>query len=315
MSNKITIGISACLLGQQVRFDGGHKKDKYINGTLSRYFNFIACCPEVAIGMGTPRPTIHLEGDVDNPRVVGVHDKALDVTDKLKNYSKQQCQQLPQLCGYILKSKSPSCGMERVRVYISKNKVLSNGTGVFANELKKQHPYLPTEEEGRLHDPILRENFITRVYTLHRWHSLMQDDITAKKIIEFHTQHKLLLLSHNPKQHKVLGAMVANIDKKNIIDFAQQYIAELLSALRYKSTPTKHMNAMLHGVGYIKKQLSAHDKKEFINLLENYKNREVPLIVPMTMLKHFFSHYQNDYIANQVYFEPYPSSLSLRNQI
>lgn len=315
MSGKIKVGISACLLGQEVRFDGGHKRDKYINNTLSHYFDFVACCPEVAIGMGTPRPTIHLEGEVDNPRVVGVHDKTLDVTEKLNTFSAEQCQRLPQLCGYILKSKSPTCGMERVRVYKDKSRVLTNGVGVFAKHLKNQHPYLPLEEEGRLHDPVLRENFITRVYTLHRWYNLMSDGVTAKKLVEFHTQHKLLLLSHNPKQHKQLGNMIGNLKKDNLDEFAQQYITELLTALSYKATPTKHMNTLLHGVGYIKNQLPKHDKHEFVKLLERYKRNEVPLVVPMTMLKHFFTHYEDSYIKNQVYFEPYPESLSLRNQI
>ncbi len=309
---KIKVGISACLLGQEVRFDGSHKRDRFITDKLSHYFEFMAYCPEVAIGMGVPRPTIHLKQSGDNIKVVGVH-KAIDVTSELRDYSINTCKKLSTLCGYILKSKSPTCGMERVKIYHDNGQSTKNGVGIFAEQLKHQHPYLPLEEEGRLNDPVLRENFIIRVYALNRWNELMSDGVESKKLIVFHTQHKLLLMSHHPVKYRELGKLLSNLKTDDINKVAKNYIFEFMHVLKYKATPVKHMNTLLHCMGYLKKLLVASDKKEMVELLNQYRNNEVPLVAPMTLIQHHFRKNPNDYMANQVYFEPYPKELGLRN--
>jgi uncharacterized protein YbgA (DUF1722 family)/uncharacterized protein YbbK (DUF523 family) len=300
---KIPIGISSCLLGEQVRFDGGHKRDAYIVGTLSAYFEFHPYCPEVAIGLGVPRPSIQLVKIGDAISCVGVKDPTLDVTDRLRDFAAQQKDSHAKLCGYILKSNSPSCGMERVKVYAGKQPH-RNGFGIYAQEMMRNNPLLPVEEEGRLGDPGLRENFIQRVYVYYRWQQLLAEGLTAQRLTRFHARHKLIIMSH--ADYRELGQLLAGLTKDNLLQVAEQYISLLMITLKTIVSRNSHVNVLQHIQGYLKKELSADNKAELCEIIERYRAGEMPLIVPLTLLKHHFRKYPDTYIADSYYMSPFP---------
>jgi len=313
----IRVGISSCLLGEAVRFDGNHKFDNYINRTLAPFFELIPFCPEVAIGMGVPRPPIRLEGGSDAPRAVGVRDRDLDVTDRLRAYSREQADsdRVRQLSGFLLKSKSPSCGMERVKVYHGAG-ASRNGRGLFAAELMAAQPHLPVEEEGRLGDPVLRENFIQRLFAYHRWQQLSHDQpLTPARLVAFHSHHKLVLMAHGPSHYQALGRLVATAGSQPLADLAARYIEGFMSALQQHATRALHSNVLQHLLGYLKRDLDSDDKAELLQLIDRYRLGELPLIVPLTLLRHHFRRHPNDYVAQQVYLHPHPPELMLLNQI
>ena len=315
MSERIAVGISSCLLGEAVRFDGGHKLDNYITGTLAEYFDFIPVCPEVAIGLPIPRPPIRLVRHDDGIHVVGVKDPSLDVTDKLHAYGKKMSKSMHGISGYILKRASPSCGMERVKVYAPDGRSIDKARGVFAEEFMRQQPLLPVEEEGRLGDPGLRENFIMRVFVYHRWQQLLRSRLSARKLIDFHADHKYLVMAHSQAAYKRLGKLLANAGKEDIKALAQTYVEELMEALRRPATRKQHANVLQHLLGYLKNQLDSEDKAEMIEVIEQYRGGIVPLIVPITLLKHHFRRHPHEYIERQVYLTPHPHELMLRNLI
>ena len=309
---KIPIGISSCLLGELVRFDGSHKRDAYINGTLSQYFEFIPFCPEVAIGLGTPRPPIHLVKIDNDIRCLGVKDPQLDVTSRLKDYATQQTDRHAELCGYILKKDSPSCGMERVKVYCG-NQPHREGFGIYAQEMMRNNPLLPVEEEGRLGDPGLRENFIQRIYVLYRWKQLIAEGLTAKKLTHFHARHKLIIMSH--ADYREMGQLLAGLSKGNLFQVAEQYIQLLMMTLKSVVNRSHHVNVLQHIQGYLKKELSPDNKAELCEIIERYRSGEIPLIVPLTLLKHHFRKSPDTYIEESYYLSPYPQELQLINQL
>ena len=310
--NKIPIGISSCLLGQNVRFDGSHKRDAYINGTLSEYFEFIPFCPEMAIGLGAPRPSLHLLKSGDSVRCVGVKDQSFDVTQPLRELAGQQRDVLKDLCGYIFKKDSPSCGMERVKVY-NGCQPRREGVGIYAEAVMQDHPLLPIEEEGRLGDPRLRENFIQRVYILHRWKVMLAEGLTPQKLTSFHARHKLIIMSHG--DYREMGQMLAKVSKDNVLEIADCYIRQLMRQLKTIVNRANHVNVLQHIQGYLKKELSADDKVELGEIIERYRNGEVPLIVPLTLLKHHFRKAPDPYIDDSYYMSPYPQELALINQL
>jgi len=312
---KISVGISSCLMGEEVRFDGGHKLDNYITGTLADYFDFIPVCPEVAIGLPIPRPPIRLVRQDDGIHVVGVKDPSVDVTDKLHAYGRKIARQLSGISGFILKRASPSCGMERVKVYAPDGCSIDKASGAFAEELMKAQPLLPVEEEGRLGDPGLRENFIMRVFVYHRWQKLLHSRLSAKKLIDFHANHKYLVMAHNQTAYQRMGQLVANAGKENLTVLAQTYLDEMMTALRRPATPRQHVNVLHHLLGYLKNQLDSEDKAEMVEVIEQYRKGIVPLIVPITLLKHHYRRHPNEYIERQVYLTPHPHELMLRNMI
>ena len=309
---KIPIGISSCLLGQAVRYDGGHKRDAYINGTLSEYFDFQPFCPEVEIGLGTPRPTIHLVKVDGALRCVGIKDPEIDVTERLRLHAEQKKALHAELCGYILKNNSPSCGMERVKVYegIQSHK---DGVGIYAQEMMRLNPLLPVEEEGRLGDAGLRENFIQRVYVLYRWKQMLETGLTPSDLTQFHARHKLIIMSHD--DYRDLGQLLAGVTKTNIADLAEQYILQLMMTLKKVAKRKNHVNVLQHIQGYLKKDLAADDKAELCEVIERYRNGYIPLIVPITLLKHHFRKSPDPYIDDSYYMSPYPQELQLINQL
>lgn len=310
------IGISACLLGNPVRFNGGHKESRLCSETLAQHFEFVPVCPEVAIGLGTPREPIRLVGDVDAPRAVGTVRPELDVTDALSAYGRQIAEQLHDISGYILMQKSPSCGMERVKVYAANGHTLpGGGTGVFAQALMQARPDLPIEEDGRLNDAVLRENFLTRVYAYADWQRLLQTGLSRRAIVDFHSRYKYQLMASNPLDYKALGRRVAALAEHALEDFAPGYFSQLMRALKKPATRGTHCNVLLHLSGYLKDALGSDDRRELRRLIDQYREGVIPLVVPLTLLKHHFRRHPDHYIARQAYLQPHPETLSLRNGI
>jgi uncharacterized protein YbgA (DUF1722 family)/uncharacterized protein YbbK (DUF523 family) len=315
-SARVRIGISSCLLGQKVRYDGGHKRDDYILSVLGEHVEYVPVCPEVAIGLGIPRPPIQLAGDPGAPRAVGVRDPAVDVTDKLYAYGRRTARKLSDISGYILKSKSPSCGMERVKVYPGPGRMpVKQGVGIFARALLETLPNLPVEEEGRLCDPVLRENFIERVFAYQRWQVLRASRMSPAKLVDFHTAHKLSLMAHGPEYYRGLGRLVAQDGTLPIGEVSDRYIEGFMAAMRHRATPKRHANVLMHLMGYLKRELDAEDKAELLEVIDRYRRGRLPLIVPITLIKHHFRRHPHEYVARQVYLDPHPQELMLRNAV
>ncbi len=315
-NNLIKVGISACLLGAPVRFNGGHKQSHLCKDVLSQYFTYVSVCPEQAIGLGTPREPIRLVGDTHNPRAVGTVNAELDVTDALSAYGQRTAAELTDLCGFILMQKSPSCGMERVKVYqYSGHTAEHGGVGLFAAALMRAQPNLPVEEDGRLNDPVLRENFITRVFAYAEWRELINSGLSRKKLYDFHARYKYQLMANSPADCSALGRLLANNKQLRLGILATQYFSLFMQALKKIANRGSHTNVLQHISGYIKRSLDAEDKRELQTLISQYRSGIVPLIVPLTLLKHHFKHHPDRYIAEQVYLQPHPENLSLRNAI
>jgi uncharacterized protein YbgA (DUF1722 family)/uncharacterized protein YbbK (DUF523 family) len=312
----LKIGISACLLGNPVRFNGGHKESRLCSETLSRYFQFVPVCPEVGIGLGTPREAIRLVGDPARPRAVGSIHRERDVSDALTAFGQRTAEQLDDICGYILMQKSPSCGMERVKVYQDNgNPVPGGGRGLFAAALMQARPDLPVEEDGRLNDPVLRENFITRVFAYAEWQRLQQAGLTRRALYTFHARYKYQLMATCRPQYQALGRLLAGSSQHPLEEFAPRYFSQLMDALKHTASRGSHSNVLQHLSGYLKRDLSRDDKLELQQVIDQYRLGIVPLVVPLTLLKHHFRRHPDDYIASQAYLQPHPEDLSLRNAL
>jgi len=316
MERKIKLGISTCLLGENVRFDGGHKLDRFLTDTLGQYVEYVPVCPEVECGLPVPRESMHLEGDLDSPRLVTSRTKQ-DMTERMVNWARRRVVELEKegLMGFIFKSDSPSSGMERVRVYNEKGMPAKKGVGMFARAFMEHFPLLPVEEEGRLHDPELRDNFIERIFALARWRDVLAKGMTRGNLVDFHTRHKLLILSHNPKHHQMMGKLVAQAKAISPKELYDQYQSVLMEALQLKTTPKKNANVLQHMMGYFRDQLSPDEKQELLEIIELYRNEYLPLIVPITLIKHYVRKYDEPYLREQVYLNPHPLELQLRNHV
>ncbi|MBK9130095.1 MAG: DUF1722 domain-containing protein [Gammaproteobacteria bacterium] len=313
---RVILGISSCLLGQTVRFDGNHKYNGYIVETLGQVFEFRPFCPEVAIGLGTPRPPIRLVSAPEGPRARGVDDPARDVTAPLTEYALQVAAQLEDVSGYLFKKGSPSCGMERVRCYNEAGQPLAGGAaGIFARTLMAQCPELPVEEEGRLMDPVLRENFIERVFIYQRWQALCRRGLTAAGLVEFHTCHKFNLLAHDEPAYRALGRRVATAGTGDIAVLGREYIRAVMSALKRPATAGTHTNVLQHIYGFLKERLDGEDRRELLECFEQYRLGRIPLIVPVTLLRHHLRRHPDGYIERQYYLNPHPRELMLHNLI
>lgn len=309
---KIRLGISSCLLGRKVRFDGNHKHDSFLTGTLGQFFEWVPVCPEVAIGLGVPRPPIRLTGSPAAPRAVGVKDPDIDVTNRLAAYGRKQARVLDGISGYIFKSKSPSCGLERVKVYRAAGASAANGRGIYADAFLSAQPWLPAEEEGRLGNPRLRENFIERVFVYRRWQELVARGLSASRLVEFHAHHKLALMAHDVEAYRALGRLVAQAGGRNLKILAHDYFTRLMEALKRPATLARHANVMMHLMGYLKMQLDADDKAELLEMIHAYRRSEMPLAAPLTLLRHYFRRFPNPTIMHQTYLHPDPRELLLR---
>lgn len=310
----IQIGISSCLLGANVRFDSGHKKNAYIVGVLQDYFDFYPFCPEVEIGLGIPRESIRLVSVNDDIRCVGSKSTDLDVTDKLYDIADKQKHWHDDLCGYIVKKDSPSCGMERVRIY-KKGVPEKNGVGLYAKRLIENFPYLPIEEEGRLEDAHLRENFIQRVYIYARWKNMLLTPVTLARLQEFHARHKYIFMSHDQIKAKELGALLAVTKNDDMSRLLDTYLDNMMTLLKITASRNSHVNTLHHIQGYLKKYLDADDKQELTSIITDYRQGLLPLIVPVTILRHHFRRHPHDYITQSFYMNPHPGELMLLNNI
>lgn len=319
-SDRIPVGISACLMGQAVRFNGSHKRSRFCTDTLSQYFDFVSICPEVAIGMGTPREPIRLVSEHaadNNVRAVGVTDSSIDVTDALAEYGARQAQQQQQLCGYIFMQKSPSCGLFGVKRYLANGHPEGSTRGIYADAFCKAHPLLAVEEAGRLNDAALRENFMTRVFAYHDWQQFQAAGISRKGLISFHSRYKYLVMAHSMLHYKSMGRLLANLREGNLKMLAQDYFVQLMTALAKPASRKMHTNTLMHLQGYLKQLISASDKAELSEIINQYRQGIIPLVVPLTLLKHHLNRYgeSNQYACQQVYLNPHPYELGLRNAI
>ncbi|USE37781.1 DUF523 and DUF1722 domain-containing protein [Endozoicomonas sp. SCSIO W0465] len=331
---QITLGISSCLLGHKVRYNGGHKRSSFCVNTLDNFFHFEPVCPEMAIGLGTPREPIRLVGELAatsqisgqssssapdkqlEVRVVGTEDASLDVTDALTQYGHQMSSQLAHIGGYILMQKSPSCGMERVKVYHENGHPLGESApGAYARAFMEKNPLLPVEEEGRLHDPILCENFFTRVYAYDCWQKTVLAAPSYAALADFHATHKYMIMAHYPQGYELLGQVVAKGSKVSLEALLGEYLLSFMSALKRRANRKSHTNAMMHILGYVKKSVDGKERNQLLKLIEEYRQEMVPLIAPMSMLRCFIESHGNEYIQRQTYLNPHPDQLGLRNRI
>jgi len=279
---------------------------------------FVPVCPEVECGLGVPREAMHLVGDPEAPRLVTVRTK-VDLTDRLVTWARKRVGELEQedLRGFIFKSKSPSSGMERVRVYneAAQGAPVTRGVGMFARIFMEHFPLLPVEEEGRLHDPVLRENFIERIFVFQRWRELLAAKPTLGDLVTFHTRHKLLILAHSPNHYRELGRLVARAKEVPVQEFYETYQSRLMEALRLKTTPKKNTNVLSHLMGYFKKNLTPDEKQELLEIIDLYHQGYVPLVVPITLINHYVRKYNQPYLKEQFYLHPHPVELQLRNHV
>jgi uncharacterized protein YbgA (DUF1722 family)/uncharacterized protein YbbK (DUF523 family) len=313
----IRLGVSSCLLGEQVRYDGGHKHDRYLTGTLGQFFEWVPVCPEVEIGLPTPRESMRLVGDAEDPRLIAPK-SGTDHTDRMKAWAQDRLDELAtmNLSGFVAKKDSPSSGVFRVKVYNEHGMAQRNGMGIFPRELMNRLPLLPIEEEGRLNDMPLRENFIERVFAYYRWTKLLDEEPTPGGLVKFHTAHKLTLMAHSPKHYTEMGRLVAKAGTVRWEELSTTYGRLFMEGLALLGTRRKHVNVLHHLMGYLKRDLSADDKHELLGLIEDYRNELVPLVVPLTLLKHHLNRYPvPDWVWQQVYLHPYPKELMLRNPV
>lgn len=313
----LRLGISRCLLGENVRYDGGHKLDRFLVNTLGRYVEWVPVCPEVECGLPVPREAMRLVGAPDAPRLVTVR-SGIDHTERMRAWAAKRVDRLCQegLHGFVFKKDSPSSGRFRVKVYDENGVPKREGVGMFAAEVAGRFPLLPTEEEGRLHDMHLRENFIDRVFSYYRWTQLLQDDATPGGLVHFHTAHKLTLMAHSPNHYRSMGRLVARAGARPWDEMKSGYGQLLMEGLQVMTSPGKHANVLHHVMGFLRDDLTAQDKAELVALIDDYRAGTLPLIVPLTILRHHLGRHQIPaWLDEQVYLNPYPKELLLRNHV
>ena len=316
MTQRLRVGVSSCLLGRAVRYDGGHKRDDFLTGVLGPFVEWVAVCPEVEIGLGTPRPTLRLEGDAASPRLV-MPSTGVDYTGTMRRYAEKKVAALARadLCGYVLKKNSPSCGMERVKVYWSGGHASKKGSGIFAAVLRERLPALPVEEEGRLSDPVLRENFIERLFAARRLKEFFSGRWTTGGLVAFHTAHKFQLRAHSLSGYHRLGRLVASAGSLERAALREEYEREFMDTLAIPATRKKHADVLMHMAGHLKKGLDAASRHELLEVIDEYRRGRIPLVVPITLIRHHVRALRVTYLADQVYLEPHPRELMLRNHV
>jgi uncharacterized protein YbgA (DUF1722 family)/uncharacterized protein YbbK (DUF523 family) len=312
---KLRIGVSACLLGHKVRYDGGHQLNHFIRDILGQHMEIVPVCPEVECGMPVPREAMRLIGDTDNPRLI-TRRTGIDHTEQMSIWAETKVRQLEGegLCGFIFKKGSPSSGLFRVKVYSQDGVPHGAGVGMFAGAFVRHFPLLPVEEDGRLNDDRLRENFIESVFVHRHFRDLIAVSSGRGVLVDFHARHKMLLLAHSQEHYRRMGRFVANLPAE-LEEAYRGYGVLLAETLRVLATPKKHCNVLQHALGYFKHDLTADEKQEMLEIIEAYRNGDVPLIVPITLLNHFVRKYNQPYLRQQYYLHPHPLDLRLRSYI
>lgn len=310
----LRLGVSSCLLGEMVRFDGGHARDRFVTDILGQWFEWVPVCPEVEIGMSTPRPTIRLVEESDGLHLVAPS-TGEDFTARMQSYAQQRVEELRKLDldGYVLKKSSPSCGLERIKVYKQEMPLRRDERGMFVTRLVQDWPALPIEEDGRLNDPRLRENFIERVFSRNRWRVLVSRGLSRRSLVEFHTAHKLLIRAHDELAYNRMGRLVGSAGSIDDQTLFANYELEFQRALTSKATVKQHVNVLQHAMGYLKTLLDPVEKREILAAIEDYRSGLLPLVVPLTLLRYNIRRHRVDYLAGQIYFDPHPRELMLRN--
>ena len=314
--DRIRLGISACLLGQRVRFDSGHKREPFLVESLGQFVDWVPVCPEVESGMGAPRESMRLVRVDDEIRLL-TNQTAQDKTVMLRRFSSRRVNELAEedLFGFVLKKDSPSCGLERVKVYGNGGVPTKTGRGLFAEALAARFPLLPIEEEGRLNDPRLRDNFVERIFAYRRLITLFAKRWTMGDVVRFHTAHKLTLMAHKPDAYRHLGQLVASGASIPRAEFQERYSSDFMAALQALATPRRNANVLQHMLGYFKKTLDRESRAELLALIEDYAAGHVPLVVPLTLFGHHIRRGEVSYLADQVYMRPHPVELMLRNHV
>jgi uncharacterized protein YbgA (DUF1722 family)/uncharacterized protein YbbK (DUF523 family) len=312
----IRLGVSSCLLGREVRFDGGHKRDRFVTDLLGAFVEWVPVCPEVEVGMGTPRPALRLVQDGDEVRMREIK-SGRDHTRPMERYAARRVRGLRdlELCGYVLKKDSPSCGMTRVKIYGEKGMPRRDGRGLYASALMQAYPFLPVEDEGRLHDPRLRENFIERVFAFRRLADLFRGRWTGGQVVAFHTAHKLQLMAHSPDAYRALGRLVADQKRISRADLRRRYEEGFMTALGQLASRGRNANVLQHAAGHLKKRLDSASRTELSELIHDYRQGLVPLVVPVTLVGHHVRRLDIDYLKGQLFLEPHPKELMLRNHV
>jgi len=313
-ASRPRIGVSSCLLGEKVRFDGGHKRDHFLTDTFGQFVDWVPVCPEVECGLPVPRESMHLAGDPEAPRLVTTKTNE-DMTARMKQWARGRLKELDneELSGFVFKSKSPSSGMERVKVYGSSGMPRKVGVGIFARAFMDAFPLTPVEEEGRLHDANIRENFVERVFAMERLRKLVKGRASRRELVEFQARHKLQLMAHSPKLQKETGRLIARVAEFRPRELYRQYAELFAEALKQRATLGKNANVLQHAMGYFRDELTSDERQEAQELIESYRRGHIPLIVPVTMVSHYVRKYDTEYLRNQTYLEPHPLELKLRN--
>lgn len=312
MPTAIKIGVSSCLLGEKVRYDGGHKRDSYLADTLGKFFSVVPVCPEVGCGLPVPREAMHLVGDPARPRLV-TKKTEVDLTGQMLEFCHTKVRELEgeDLCGFIFKKSSPSCGLSGVEVY--RDGVPSrSGSGLFAAAVAAHLPHLPLEDEGRLNDPAVRENFIERVFCYRRWKDLLAQGPDLGRLVDFHSRHKLLIMAHSTQSYRAIGSLVAHGRELKPPELLERYEKMFMTALALQATQKKHTNVLMHIMGYFKKDLSPAEKQELLENIGRYHDHMIPLLVPLTLLTHYVNKYDKPYLKQQFYLFPHPAEVMLR---
>lgn len=310
----IPVGVSACLIGERVRWNGGHQLNHFIKEILGTFFRFIPVCPEYECGLGVPREPLRLVGDPVAPRIM-TNRTRIDITEKMTSWAENRVEELRahDLCGFIFKGKSPSSGLYKVKVYNDKGYPVNQGTGIFARAFVDAFPLVPVEEDGRLCDDAIRENFIERIFVFKRWRDLLKHERHVRHMMDFHTVHKYLIMAHSPRHYTLMGKLVAGLKKETLEDDMKRYEALLAEAMQLKATVAKQVNVLQHMAGYFKRHMTADEKVELVELIEHYRAGFVPLIVPLTLINHYVRKTGEPYLSRQVYLKPHPLELKLRN--
>lgn len=313
---KIKIGISSCLLGNEVRFDGQHKHDHFITDTLGNWCEFVPVCPEVECGLPIPREAMRLVGTKDEYRLL-TNKTLRDITPQMLSWAETKLKQLEKedLVAYIFKTKSPSSGLRAVKIYKENGDVAyRDGRGIFAGLFVNHFPDIPVEDEGRLHDPGIRENFIEKIFILQRWKESVRGGKPAS-LVDFHARHKYVFMAHSQNKLKELGKIAADAGKEDFESLKEKYYALMLEIIDIKKTVSSNINVLQHIMGYFKNNISSEEKAEMLELIERYRSGFVPLIVPLTLLNHFTRKYKEPYLEKQWYLNPHPFEIGLLNHV
>jgi uncharacterized protein YbbK (DUF523 family)/uncharacterized protein YbgA (DUF1722 family) len=315
-SLPIRVGVSSCLLGQLVRFDGGHKRDRFLVDELGPWVEWVEVCPEVELGMGVPRPTVRLVKGKGDLRMIEP-DSGTDHTDAMLAWSARRVRALhkAELDGYVLKKNSPSCGMERVKVWGETAPAGKHGVGLFAGVLRRDWPHLPVEEEGRLQDPVLRENFVERLFCRNRWRQLLRSRKSRGRLVAFWTAHKMLVRAHDEAGYQRLGRLVGSARKGGDAELHARFEEEFFTVLARRATRRKHTNVLQHAMGYLREALDAGERALVLEAIRDYHAGMLPLVVPLSLISFQIRKHRIEYLEGQLYFDPHPKELMLRNRV